>query len=103
MAVIAAEWRAVRRVFGCRRDLRSCVSLIMSTGDAYRPFWHDLHFNAAWSFQIAVVRARDRTSANRIQGGLSAKPVDGDLTQPTLSAPKWAAAIAAPVAESSPH
>ena len=75
----------------------------MSTGHAYRPFWHDLHFNAAWSFQIAVVRARDRTSANRIQGGLSAKPVDGDLTQPTLSAPKWAAAIAAPVAESSPH
>ena len=75
----------------------------MWTGDAYRPFWHDLHFNAAWSFQIAVVRARDRTSANRIQGGLSAKPVDGDLTQPTLSAPKWAAAIAAPVAESSPH
>jgi hypothetical protein len=57
MAVIAAEWRAVRRVFGCRRDLRSCVSLIMWTGDAYRPFLHDLHFNAAWSFQIAVVRA----------------------------------------------
>jgi len=53
----AAEWRVVRRVFGCRRDLRSCASLIMSTGDAYRRFLHDLHFNADWSFQIAVVRA----------------------------------------------
>ena len=62
----AAEWRAVRRVFGCRRDHRFCVSLIMATGDAYRPFLHDLHFNAAF------------------KDGLSAKPVDGDLTQPTL-------------------
>jgi hypothetical protein len=40
----------------------------MWTGDAYRRFLHDLHFNAAWSFQIAALRARDRTSANRIQG-----------------------------------
>jgi hypothetical protein len=63
----------------------------MWTGDAYRPFLHDLHFSAAWSFQIAVVRARDRTSANRIQGW-----------QRCLSAPKCAAAIggAVPVAKS---
>jgi hypothetical protein len=40
----------------------------MWTGDAYRRFLHDLHFNAAWSFQIAALRASDRTSANRIQG-----------------------------------
>jgi len=74
----------------------------MSTGDADRPFLHDLHFNAAWSFQIAVVRATV-SPLFEFKDGLSAKPVDGDLTQPTLSAPKWAAAIAAPVAESSPH
>jgi hypothetical protein len=36
----------------------------MWTGDAYRPFLRDLHFSAASSFQIAVVRARDGTSAN---------------------------------------
>jgi hypothetical protein len=35
---------------------------------ARSPLLHDLHFNAAWSFQIAVVRARDRISAIRIQG-----------------------------------
>jgi len=29
----------------------------MSTGDAYRRFLPDLHFDADWSFQIAVVRA----------------------------------------------
>jgi hypothetical protein len=30
---------------------RSCVSLIMWTGGAYRPFLHDRHFNAALVFQ----------------------------------------------------
>jgi hypothetical protein len=29
----------------------------MWTGDAHRRFLQDLHFNAAWSFQIAAVRA----------------------------------------------
>jgi hypothetical protein len=36
----------------------SCVSLIMCTGGAYRPFLHDRHFNAASSFQIGY-RAAD--------------------------------------------
>ena len=63
----------------------------MGIGGAYRPFLHQRHFRAACSFEIAVVRAHERTSANQFKDGHSARPVDGDLTAP--SAPKRAAAV----------
>jgi hypothetical protein len=45
---------------------RSCVSLIMCTGGAYRPFLHDLHFSAASSFQIGVLRGRRIASSGML-------------------------------------
>jgi hypothetical protein len=51
----------------------------MWTGDAYRPFSRDLHFSAAWSFQIAGWRfdstnaARARPNGQPLSAALSPK------------------------------
>jgi len=78
------------RVFGCRHDLRSLRQLDHVDGRRVSPpsgmtciSTRRLEFPDRRGFAPATV-----PPANRIQGGLSAKPVDGDLTQPTLSAPQ---------------
>jgi hypothetical protein len=76
----------------------------MSTGDAYRPLLHDLHFNADWSFQIVVVRApRPVPPLFEFKASVPSLWMAILPNQRCLSTPKCAAAIAAPVAESSPH
>jgi hypothetical protein len=49
-----------------RKLARCCVSLIMRTGGAERPFLHDRHFSDASSFQTGVSRGRLIASSGRL-------------------------------------
>jgi hypothetical protein len=49
----------------------------MWTGDAHRPFLHDPHFNAAWSFQIDVSRGKRGTDIRPEWQRLSANASGG--------------------------
>ena len=45
---------------------RAVVSLIIRTGDAWRPFRHERHFSEASSFQIGVSRGRRMAFSGRL-------------------------------------